>query len=315
MGDISFTEMGKALDAASQSRAQTTASETTGSPDTQPSTAVPDNTAPEANPSGQGSGGDGQPSKQADTPPAGKDSKGSLPDGSTAGADDKASDERKKWNRWHAQRRIAAKEEKKRRYMEERARLLKEHDSFDAEGENRDEHMAAVKADQIRELDLARIREQQEEWERDAYDTFSPEDAAVFIEDTKRLGDWLNTNEPELLSYLDRPYGKHLLKGWIDKVAKVKEMADRWESMNSFEKYRLIDKFYNELEKFGEDYAAGKVTVGGAPDKGSGTPEDAPKDGPVNVPVPGSGRNTEVMPPSNNFALMLMEAENKRKRK
>jgi hypothetical protein len=124
-----------------------------------------------------------------------------------------------------------------------------------------------------------------------------------------------NARAGKVLSYLDRPYGKHLLKGWIDKVAKVKEMADRWESMNSFEKYRLIDKFYNELEKFGEDYAAGKVTVGGAPDKGSGTPEDAPKDGPVNVPVPGSGRNTEVMPPSNNFALMLMEAENKRKRK
>jgi sRNA-binding protein len=184
----------------------------------------------------------------------------------------------------------------------------------------------------MRELEIAQMQEAQAEWEREAYEIFSPEDAAVFIQDSKNLSDWLNEREPELCSYINKPYGKHLLKGWMDKIAKNKEMASQWQALNSYEKFRLVDKYYKELEKFGEDYAAGRIDANGQPVGGQTaqttqqtqqqtnqqtaqqqqTQPDTTNTPPVNAPVPNSGRDTNTMPPSNNFALMLQDAMNKR---
>jgi hypothetical protein len=98
-------------------------------------------------------------------------------------------------------------------------------------------------------------------------------------------------------------------------------MAERWQSLNSYEKYRIVDKYYKELEQFGEDYANGKIGADGKPvtpptqqtqtpnQNQSQQPSQTP---PVNAPVPNSGRDTNTMPPSNNFALMLQDAMNKR---
>jgi hypothetical protein len=348
MSDISFTEMGKALDAATQIRESgyTPASGGEGTPSNSVSSeskpSVPTvSSGSDASPndgkgpsgsspavptvSDTGSGNGSQPPKKESSPSSGADTKagpnGTVADGQgkpSAPSDDKAGDERRKWNHWQAQKRIAAREAKRRQFEQEKARLQRERDAYaDEQGEYHDPNMVKVKEDQLKELQLAQIREAQAEWERDAYELFSPEDAAVFVEDSKKLGDWLNRNEPELLSYLDRPYGKHLLKGWMDKIAKNKAMADQWESLNSYEKYRLIDKYYNEIEKFGKDYAEGKVNADGTP-KQTGT-QQVPQAGasqtttpPVNAPVPNSGRDTNTIPPSNNFGLMLQEAMNKR---
>jgi hypothetical protein len=179
-----------------------------------------------------------------------------------------------------------------------------------------------VKNDQLRELEIARIQEAQMEWEQEAYQLFSPEDAKTFIEDSKTLGQYLNDREPEILSYLDRPYGKHLLKGWTDKIAKNREAAARWKSLNSYEKSKILDSYYSQLEKFGNDYAEGKIDANGNP-VNAGTPKPATptqtqtqtpqQTPPQNVPVPGSGRDTNTMPPTNNFALALQDAMNKRR--
>ena len=112
----------------------------------------------------------------------------------------------------------------------------------------------------------------------------------------------------------------------MDKIAKNKAAADQWQALNSFEKYRLIDTYYKELEKFGEDYAAGRINADGTPKQPgaqapntqqtppTGAPQTTPPNQPpkVDVPVPNSGRDTNTMPPSNNFALMLQDAMNKR---
>jgi hypothetical protein len=90
--------------------------------------------------------------------------------------------------------------------------------------------------------------------------------------------------------------------------------------MNPYQKYQMLEKHYRELEKFGEDYAAGKVKIGEqtatqtapqnqAQSQGQGQPQQ-----PQDVPVPGSGRNTNNMPPSDNWGLMIQDAENRRKK-
>jgi hypothetical protein len=334
MGDISFTEMGQALDAATQARESGNTPSNSVSSDSRPTTPTVssgDDGKGSSGPSepttpvvsGDKVGEGSQPPKTENSPSGVADNKGKP----SASTDDKADDERRKFNHWQAQKRIAAKEARRKQFEQEKQRLQQERDAYaDENGQNHDPNMVKVKDDQLRELEIAQIREAQAEWEREAYELFSPEDAATFIEDSKKLGDWLNKNEPELCSYIDKPYGKHLLKGWMDKIAKNKVAADQWQALNSFEKYRLIDKYYNEIEKFGEDYAAGRINADGTP-KQPGTqtpntqqtpPSGAPQTTPpnrtpqVNVPVPNSGRDTNTMPPSNNFALMLQDAMNKR---
>lgn len=324
MADTTFTEMGQALDAASQSR---DTSNSVSSGNSTPSSAQGQGTGSEGPESSVSNGGGGQPPKTETSPSASEDKQGNPPtkQPDTRTPDDKDAAERKQRNQWFAQQRIAKRAERKRRFEEQRERLQREHDAFaDKDGQDYNEQMALVKQDQIRELEIQQVREAQEEWEREAYELFSPEDAKSFIDDTKRLGDWLNNKEPELLSYLDRPYGKLMLKGWIDKIAKNGELADKWESLNPFEKYKIIDKYYSQLEKFGEDYAAGKVDITGKPvGKQAPAQQATQSQQPTqpqtqtpnvpNAPVPGSGRDTNTMPPSNNFGLMLQDAINKRR--
>ena len=311
----SLTEMGQALDAAVASRATGSDSRETTSvssgTDTKPSDGNGGSpsgspTVPVENP------GDTAQSHAQDSPaPAGGD-KGGTPSPST----DPVSD-RKKWNQWQAQRRIAAKEERRRRYEEDRRRLEAEHAKYSEQGgEYENPQLAAVKQDQLRELEIRRVQEAQQAWEEEAYSTFSPDDAATFIKDSQKLSDWLNSREPEILAYLDKPYGKHLLKGWMDKVAKNPDAAAKWTSMNSFEKYTVLSKYYSQLEQFGRDYAEGKIGPDGKPVQQVQTPAQ-PQTPPssqqvADTPVPGSGRNTSAMPATDNFALMLQDAMNKR---
>lgn len=334
MSDISFTDMGKALDAATQARESGNTPSNSVSSDSQPTTPTVS-----SGDDGKGSSGPSEPTTpvvsgtkvgEGSQPPKTENSPSGVADNKgkpSAPTDDKADDERRKFNHWQAQKRIAAKEARRKQFEQEKQRLQQEREAYaDEKGQYHDPNMVKVKDDQLRELEIAQIREAQAEWEREAYELFSPEDAATFIEDSKKLGDWLNKNEPELCSYIDKPYGKHLLKGWMDKIAKNKAAADQWQALNSFEKYRLIDTYYKELEKFGEDYAAGRINADGTPKQPGAqapNPQQTPQTGApqtpppnqnpqVNVPVPNSGRDTNTMPPSNNFALMLQDAMNKR---
>jgi len=260
-------------------------------------------------------------------PPATGDEK-DPPKETTAGPDDKDKDEKRRAdNRYYAQRRIAQKDEKRRRLEEKRQRLQEERDRYaDKEGPDFDETMVKVKDDQLEQLQREAQEEAQREWEGEAHEIFG-EDAQQFIEDSKRLANWINTREPEIQAWIDKPFGKHLLKGWMDKVAKVPENANAWERMNSYEKSQMLSKYYSEIQKFAEDYAAGRIDENGnpvqkqtPPQEAGGQPQSQPKqDTPPqqtptpNVPVPGSGRsNSQVSGPSDNFGIALANARAKR---
>ena len=238
--------------------------------------------------------------------------------GNTGNRDDA---ERRAWNRQQAAMRIARKQERQRLYQEELERLNREKEAFEEEGENQNPTMAQVKDDQIKELNIQMVRELQQEWQREAFEMFTPDDAKQFLEDSQRYADWINKNEPELSKYINRPYGRYLLKGWFDKVAKNPELADKWEAMNPYQKYQMLEKHYRELEKFGEDYAAGKVQIGVQGQQQTqtnggeqqSTQQQSQASQPKDIPVPGSGRNTDTEPPGDNIDLLIDRAMQKRK--
>lgn len=289
-------------------------------------------TEPETTPKGGGSEGQGTPaqpnggsgpSPTNSEPPAERGANGGEPGskGNTGNRDDA---ERRAWNRQQAAMRIARKQERQRLYQEELDRLNREKEAFEQEGENQNPTMAQVKDDQIKELNIQMVRELQQEWQREAYEMFTPEDAQQFLADSQKYADWINENEPELSKYINRPYGRYLLKGWFDKVAKNPELADKWEAMNPYQKYQMLEKHYRELEKFGEDYAAGRAQIGvqgqqnqqpnqqqtgGAQQTQQQSQVPQPKD----IPVPGSGRNTDTEPPGDNIDLLIDRAMQKRK--
>lgn len=286
----------------------------------------PEHRAQDGGSEGQGTsaqpGGGSGPSPTNSEPPAERGVNGGEPGskGNTGNRDDA---ERRAWNRQQAAMRIARKQERQRLYQEELDRLNREKEAFEQEGENQNPTMAQVKDDQIKELNIQMVRELQQEWQREAYEMFTPEDAQQFLEDSQKYADWINRNEPELSKYINRPYGRYLLKGWFDKVAKNPELADKWESMNPYQKYQMLEKHYRELEKFGEDYAAGKVQIGvqGQQNQqqsqtngdGQQSTQQSQVPQPKDIPVPGSGRNTDTEPPGDNIDLLIDRAMQKRK--
>lgn len=258
-----------------------------------------------------------------DTSPSDRGGKGE-PGSADTGIDEKEIAERKARNRQQAALRIARKKERQRLFNDQLQLLQQQKAGYEQEGEGNDPTMAKVKQDQIDQLQTQMVQELASEWRQEAMDMFTPEDAEQFLADSERYAQWINQREPELQQYIDRPYGRYLLKGWFDKVAKVPANADKWESMNPYQRYQMLEKNYKELEKFGEDFAAGKVKIGQQqpqqqqqqqpqqtqPTQTQPSPETQPRT--KDVPLPGSGRNTNIMPPSNNWDLMIQNAKNKR---
>lgn len=283
----------------------------------------PERKAQDGGSEGQGTsaqpGGGSGPSPTNSEPSAERGVKQGEPGGKGNTGSQNGDAERRAWNRQQAAMRIARKQERQRLYQEELDRLNREKEAFE-EGENQNPTMAQVKDDQIKELNIQMVRELQQEWQREAFEMFTPEDAKQFLEDSQRYADWINKNEPELSKYINRPYGRYLLKGWFDKVAKNPELADKWEAMNPYQKYQMLEKHYRELEKFGEDYAAGKVQIG-VQDQQPNQQQQTGGDGqqqsqqsqPKDIPVPGSGRNTDTEPPGDNIDLLIDRAMQKRK--
>lgn len=318
--EISFTDMGKALDDAAAQYRDTNSVDTT--PDTSSHDAGGGEGASEGTPdtAPQGTEGDANLPKTDNTQVGAGDDKGTQPDGDSAPADDKQDSERKAFNHAQAAARIARKRAKEQReYYVKRQRIEAEQKDFaNEQGQNYNPQMAAVKLDQIRELDIQEAQRHQNEFIEESYAIFQDEQVTQeFINDCQTYADWINTKEPQLGEYIKKPYGKLVLKGWLDKIAKQPEAADWWESLTPFEKYKTLDRYYNEFSTYIEKVQRGEIQTGAEPkvevppqQTQTQTTQPNPKPAPVaqNIPVPGSGRNTNNMPPTDNFSLELERA-------
>lgn len=117
-----------------------------------------------------------------------------------------------------------------------------------------------------------------------------PVETEKFIRDCQECADWVNQREPEICAYIQKPLGKLVLKGWIDKVAKIPEVADWWYSCTPYEKNRVLDNYYNEIVYYANN--------------ANGNSKNS-----VQVPVPDSGRNTNSLATDGtNFGLELQNA-------
>lgn len=310
MADISFTEMGKALDDAA---AQYRDSQSVDIPDATPVDAGQDAGSSEGNPNTpQGNGGDANLPKTETTPSGAGENKGNPSGDKSASADDKQISERKTFNHSQAAARVARKRAKQQEeYYTRKERLEKERaDYANEQSPNHNPQMAAFKDDQLRELERETIERLQNEFVEECYNVFQDEKVVQeFVSDVQQLSWWLNNKEPELGQYIKKPYGKLVLKGWIDKIVKIPDAADWWQSLTSFEKYRHLDRYYKEFANY--------IEKGKLPEGVGNKPQSTVSNQQVkqprqvatpDVPVPGSGRNTNNMPPSNNFALELEKA-------
>lgn len=316
--ETSFTDMSKALDDAAAQYRDTNSVDTT--PDTSSHDAGEGEGASEGTPNTapHGTEGDADLPKTDDTQVGAGDDKGTQPNGESAPADNKQGSERKAFNHAQAAARIARKRAKEQReYYEKRQRIEAEQKGFaDEQGQHYNPQMAAVKLDQIRELDIQEAQRRQNEFVEESHAIFQDEQTTQqFINDCQTYADWINTNEPQLGEYIKKPLGKLVLKGWFDKIAKQPEAADWWESLTPFEKYSTLDRYYNEFSTYIDKMKSGEVQTGtepnvNVPPQQTQTTQPNPKPAPAvqNIPVPGSGRNTNNMPPTDNFSLELERA-------
>ena len=110
-----------------------------------------------------------------------------------------------------------------------------------------------------------------------------------FMEESQRYGNHVNQNEPELRHYTDRPYGKILLHEWFRRMDDPACRAE-WLSFTSYEKSKVLDNFYREINSSIKNYKQSSA------------------------PVPGSGRDTTTVTPADDFGLAFQESMNRRKR-
>lgn len=141
-----------------------------------------------------------------------------------------------------------------------------------------------------------------EDWENRAYSTFGDQKGQRFIQYAQRYADHVNNNEPELSSYIDRPYGFILLNEWFQQMDNPSN-AQLWQRSTPYEKGRILDSYYQQL-----------LTLAAKPAGNSGS-QPKPTAQKVNVPAVGGGRNTNATAPADDFGLALQEAQNRFKRR
>ena len=312
MADTSFADMGKALDDAA---AQYQDSNSVTTPDTATPDAWGSGASSEGSPDTPPSAGGDASLPKTDATPVGAGAKQGNPStGKTTTADDRQSSERKAFNHSQAAARIARKRAKEQKEFYDRmSRLKAERDDYaDESSQNHNPQLAAFKDDQIREAEIAEAQRLQNEFIEESYEIFQDEATTQeFVQDCKTYADWINTREPQLAEYVGKPLGKLVLKGWFDKIAKEPQAADWWQSLTPFEKYKQLDRYYKEFEAYIAKVQSGEINPSAGqtvqPPVQNQQPTQQPQQVP-DIPVPNGGRNTNNMPPTNNFSLELDRA-------
>lgn len=130
-----------------------------------------------------------------------------------------------------------------------------------------------------------------EEFENSAYSIFGDR-TPEFMERTYKWAEHVNSNEPELRTYIERPYGKIMLNEWYKRMDNP-NLRHQWFNMTSYEKGRVLDGFYNQLLTI----AKGGATAGNKQTQ--------------NIPAATGGRNSNQVGPTDDFGIALQTAFNK----
>lgn len=184
---------------------------------------------------------------------------------------------RTNWN--NAQRRIRSREASRRRIAELEQRL--------AQYEGRDDEASKFHAqqlhDRIDDMNALTADDRWSDFSERAYAELG-DSAQQLLEQSDRYADYVNAREPDLVNYVNRPNGMRLYKAWCDRMDQP-ELRQQWLGMTRFEKNRVLDNFYRQL--------------------------NAPKQAKADVPVPAGGRDTASGQPVDDFGVELNRALNR----
>lgn len=169
--------------------------------------------------------------------------------------------------------------------------------------------LAHQKNSEIENLQALQQDAQYSEWSQRAAECFG-DNADLFLDQSERYGEYVNSNEPELVSYIDRPYGMFVYKSWMDQMDNG-DFRNRWVGLTAYEKGAVLNTIYKQILNFanGKQQSQPQVQTP-APAQPAGNPP-APQ-APANVPVPGSGRTSNHIPSPGSFGEAFENALNKR---
>lgn len=199
----------------------------------------------------------------------------------------------KQQNNFNAQRRIRQRNARNKRIAELEAELAKYKDKDDDFSKfqttslnNRIGDMRATMADE----DVEDFRSHAE--------SLLGDETEKFMQDTYRYADYVNKNEPDVLLYAQREYGPILLAEWYKRMDNP-QLNAQWMRMTGYEKGMVLSKLYEHITNVIDHY-----------NKNGEQPAPQPQ----NVPIPGSGRQTQTNEPTDDFGIEFARAEARHKR-
>ena len=172
--------------------------------------------------------------------------------------------------------------------------------------------LAHQKGSEIENLEALQQDAAYNDWAQRAGECFGAE-ADAFLEQSERYGEYVNKNEPEIVSYIDRPFGMFVYKSWMDQMDNG-DFRNRWVGLTSYEKGAVLNTIYKQILNFAngaqqQSQSQPQVQVGTQQAPAGNQPSQA---APANVPVPGSGRTSNHIPSPGSFGEALENALNKR---
>ena len=170
--------------------------------------------------------------------------------------------------------------------------------------------LAHQKGSEIENLEALQQDAAYNDWAQRAGECFGA-GADAFLEQSERFGEYVNNNEPEIVSYIDRPYGMFVYKSWMDQMANG-DFRNRWVGLTAYEKGAVLNTIYKQIINFanGAQQQPQPPVQTPAPQAPAGNQPS--QSAPANVPVPGSGRTSNQIPSPGSFGEALENALNKR---
>ena len=295
----SFTSFGEALDAAAAKREQGASPHT--SSDGENGSQSASHTPTEGTSSTSvGKSGTSNPAN-GDTASQGTSSKTA-----NQGGENRGSDNYRAASRRHRQR------ETNTRVNARVEQLTKDRDELLRTGDEQSILLAHQKNSEIENLLALQADAAYQEWADRASEAF--EDADVFLEQSERFGDYVNKHEPELQQYIDRPYGLHLYRSWMDQMENG-NFRTKWVGLTQFEKGAVLNRIYQQIVGFANGKGVQAPAQAGQAAPSGQTPVQQTQQSqqpPVNIPIAGSGRETNIIPSPDSFSEALNNAAARR---
>lgn len=299
-GQESFTAFGQALDAAVEKRVQSESSQSTPTSSTAGENGGNPSHTPDEGTSSTSSG------KSGTSNPTNGDTAGQTT--STKAANQGGENAGRTVNFHSAARRIRQRENAGR-VAERISKLARERQELLNSGDEQSVILAHQKGSEIENLQALQADQEYQDWAERAYDCFGQE-AESFLERSERYGAYVNQCEPGLVTMIERPYGLVLYNDWMRQMENG-DFRNRWVGMTQFEKEAVLNHVYSQILAKANGASAGQGAGQTVPPVQS-APQQPQQVKAANVPVPGSGRESNQIPSPGSFGEALDNALAKR---